>query len=62
MEIDRPLRPLAYLGANELSVIGPWLKAKAERMQHQNPFRLCIRSTARRRRQNDCHGERNNDG
>ena len=42
----------AYLGANGCCIIGPWLEAETERMQHQNAFGLWIsRLTLAQRRQ-----------
>ena len=61
LEIDWPLRVSGYLRANDLRVIGPWLEAKTKRVQHQDPFGLYIRPTARRREQNNGCGEQNTD-
>ena len=46
------LRLSGYLGAMASRMIGPWLEAETERMQHQNALRLWIsRLTLTQRRQ-----------
>src|SRR6266446_6020248 len=57
------LSPLpAYLRANGLFVIAPRFEARTKRMQHHDPFGLCIRQTVCLRAQQKGNNERSGHG
>src|SRR4051812_4549701 len=60
MKIDRTFRLPAYLGADDLRILGPRLEPKTERMQHQNTPGLQLGPAADREGRNKRRSQRNN--